>query len=346
MKPAQLVVLLGGAGVPTAPTLSAPANAAVLDDTTPEFSWSAVPGAVTYDIEIRTTLTGVPTATGIAGTTYTPSALDAALTYSWHVRAVNAAGTPGAWSETRTFSFSYATFISAYDFKVQLKLNEVSGNPINAGTLAGLTITQANCTQAQAGQMGAGEAYSLNGTTSIITINNQATLAGLTSQRWAFLVNPSGLGEGNAGQFFAWANGSSDGRHFLRFRTNNCLEANIWSSGGTGGAAKAYTSDNQVDFINSWTAVFMDYDDADTLGNGRKIRIFRVKVGGALRQLTLGAQNQALTGTVPAQVGALNIFNKGDATQTFAGLGDEVLFGAGLWTVSLMNRVAQYWGLV
>lgn len=104
MKPAQLVVLLGGAGVPTAPTLSAPANAAVLDDTTPEFSWQAVPGATSYDIEIRATLTGTPTATGITGTTYTPGAdLSNVVVYSWRVRAVNAAGA-GAWSVTRTFT--------------------------------------------------------------------------------------------------------------------------------------------------------------------------------------------------------------------------------------------------
>lgn len=90
---------------PLAPTLTAPANAAVVADTTPDFSWEAVPDAATYDIEIRATLTSVPTATGIVGTTYTPAAdLNNFTVYSWRVRGVNAGGVAGAWSATRTFT--------------------------------------------------------------------------------------------------------------------------------------------------------------------------------------------------------------------------------------------------
>lgn len=131
LSPALFIAsgFMGGLAVPDAPALTAPANAAVLDDTTPEFSWQAVPGAVTYDIEIRATLTGTPTATGIAGTTYTPSALDAFTAYSWRVRAVNAVGA-GAWSATRTFRFSYALRIQntqSANLIAYWPLNETSG---------------------------------------------------------------------------------------------------------------------------------------------------------------------------------------------------------------------------
>lgn len=107
LSPALFIAsgFMGGLAVPDAPALTAPANAAVLDDTTPEFSWQAVPGAATYDIEIRTTLTGTPTATGIAGMTYTPGVdLSNFTLYSWRVRAVNAGGVAGAWSAARTFT--------------------------------------------------------------------------------------------------------------------------------------------------------------------------------------------------------------------------------------------------
>lgn len=107
LSPALFIAsgFMGGLAVPDAPALTAPANAAVLDDTTPEFSWQAVPGAVTYDIEIRATLTGTPTATSITGTTYTPGVdLSNFTLYSWRVRAVNAGGVAGAWSAARTFT--------------------------------------------------------------------------------------------------------------------------------------------------------------------------------------------------------------------------------------------------
>lgn len=95
---------LSGGVTTDAPALVEPLDEAVLDDTTPEFSWHSVLGAATYDIEIGETLTGTPTATGIATTSYTPDALSDLTAYSWWVRAVNAGGGKGTWSAIRTFT--------------------------------------------------------------------------------------------------------------------------------------------------------------------------------------------------------------------------------------------------
>ncbi len=206
------------------------------------------------------------------------------------------------------------------------KFNEATGNIVNYGSDGG-TGTVTGCTQAQAGQLGAGEAYLFDGVDDIVTFANAAvpTTKALTTQRWCFLVNASGLGESNAGSFFVWNGGAYPQ---LRFLSSNRMNAVL----PTDGTSPTVTSNiNQVTFLGSWALVFMDYDNADALGLGRKIRLLVATAAAATTLLTL-ATNTAGTGTYTVPGTVLSLGAKTDGTQTFAGLMDFALGGAGLWS--------------
>jgi hypothetical protein len=82
---------LGGA-----PTLSAPADGSTGALLTPTFTWSAVAGATSYEIQVATDPsfnTIVASASGLVGTSWTPGApLASAQAHYWRVRAVNSCG--------------------------------------------------------------------------------------------------------------------------------------------------------------------------------------------------------------------------------------------------------------
>ena len=79
-----------------APVLSAPADGSTGVVATPTFTWSAVAGATSYDIQVATdpSFTNiVASATGLTGASYTPaSALADDTVYYWQVTAANACG--------------------------------------------------------------------------------------------------------------------------------------------------------------------------------------------------------------------------------------------------------------
>ena len=88
-----------------APTLTAPANAAVVAASTLLFTWGGVAGAVQYKIEVATTCsftTLVINQTTVM-TAWAPTAALANGTYCWRVKALDAAGNIISTSSTRTF---------------------------------------------------------------------------------------------------------------------------------------------------------------------------------------------------------------------------------------------------
>ncbi|MBK9602334.1 MAG: hypothetical protein IPO36_10905 [Anaerolineales bacterium] len=93
--------------IPVAPALTAPANAAVTNDPTPDFTWASVTAGDTYQLEISnasTFATKQQTFSGAPGVlTYTATNIPDGLWY-WHVRAVNVNGTAGPWSAYRSFT--------------------------------------------------------------------------------------------------------------------------------------------------------------------------------------------------------------------------------------------------
>ena len=221
---------------------------------------------------------------------------------------------------------SYPDLIAALNFTWYVRNKEAAG----AGTVAnsgsdGGSGTATNCTQGATGKLGAQEACSFNGDTSLVTFLNAAIpgTAALTTQRWAWLVKANTLGETNQGAFAFW--NTTNGR--ILFRANNVLEFVVITDGTN---MSAISNTNQVDFLGSWAWVFCDFDNAGT----RKGRLFR-GLNGAVTQLTL-ATDTAATGTVTAQSGSLVIGNRAAADLGFDGLIDEGGVGAGLWTTAEM----------
>jgi fibronectin type III domain protein/WD40 repeat protein len=93
-------------GTPAVPTLNAPVNAAVTNDTTPDFSWNTVVDGDTYEIQIDDSSGfGSPNADVTqSGTNYTLlSPLLDGLFY-WRVRAINFLSVAGGWSAARSFT--------------------------------------------------------------------------------------------------------------------------------------------------------------------------------------------------------------------------------------------------
>jgi subtilisin-like proprotein convertase family protein len=87
-------------------TLTSPANAATGVSSTPTYTWGAISGATSYDIQIATDagFTAIVTSTNVATNSYTQSpALSNNTTYYWRVRAVNACGN-GTYSTTFSFT--------------------------------------------------------------------------------------------------------------------------------------------------------------------------------------------------------------------------------------------------
>jgi len=96
----------------------------------PQFSWTPIPGADNYQLEINDdqnfSKTKVCCSDTIISTTYTPTKLLPADTYYWRVRAVDPNGNFGPWV------VSPSTFTVAYDVAgvSDLTMDDTSGNPI------------------------------------------------------------------------------------------------------------------------------------------------------------------------------------------------------------------------
>ncbi len=84
----------------------------------PQFSWTPVPGAVKYQVEVNTddiswSAGSKMCCADTVATTLTPTGLLPNATYAWRVRAVDASGYAGAWTVGNQFSQSYDSFVTA-----------------------------------------------------------------------------------------------------------------------------------------------------------------------------------------------------------------------------------------
>ncbi|MBA7612832.1 hypothetical protein ES703_20073 [subsurface metagenome] len=91
-----------------APALTAPANGAITNNSTPTFDWESVSGAASYTLEYSID-NGTPTTISSAATDYIPTAGLADGTWNWRVRTVDAVGNTGSWSSTWFFTIDTAT---------------------------------------------------------------------------------------------------------------------------------------------------------------------------------------------------------------------------------------------
>ena len=86
-----------------------PADGASTTDTTPTFSWNAVPDAAGYELQLADSQAGVEAAPtqSVTDTSYTPSsALANEQTHYWRVRAVDGDDQKGDWSEIHSLAVS------------------------------------------------------------------------------------------------------------------------------------------------------------------------------------------------------------------------------------------------
>lgn len=241
----------------------------------------------------------------------------------------------------------YAAYINSLSLPVWIKFQETSGNPVNSGSLA-LTLTNSSAaapTQAQNGApqgaiARANEANDFAGETSngaVVTITNNATLKAWTTQRWAVLCHPDTLGGSSSGKMLVWGGFGATDHLILGMVSSNRIQSTI-NTDTTNGAA--ISNVNQIsDCIGAWCWFFMDYDDANALGNGRKIRIFK-GLNGVVTQLTL-ATDTAATGTVDQPATGLAIGNTTARTVTFDGQIDEVLGSPALWSTTEMQNIVN-----
>lgn len=97
------------AAAPTAPTLTAPANGATGTKVRPQLTWSAVPGALTYIVEVSTNVgfTGIVASETVTTNSWTvDTTLNSTTQYFWRVRPGNYCG---AGATSAVFSFTTGT---------------------------------------------------------------------------------------------------------------------------------------------------------------------------------------------------------------------------------------------
>ena len=217
------------------------------------------------------------------------------------------------------------SYLSTLSPTLLLKFNETSGNVINYGSDGGAG-TVSGCTQAQVGQLGASEAYLYDGVDDIVTFTNASlpTTKALTTQRWCYLIKPTNYGEGGYGKVAWWSS-----VYTLSMAVNTMFARVSLSTT----PAESVPNVGQVDFIGSWVLLFVDYDDGNALGLGRRLRIIRATLASEATLLTLST-NTAGVGTVVTPVEDFIVGNRGTLDLTFNGLFDFAFISAGLWSPS------------
>ena len=107
---AALAVLAPGAAAARAATLVRPIAKdpqGTIRRVQPDFRWSKVTGASTYEVRVHQGSTTLLRVTGITGRSWTSStALPQFASLTWQVRARSAAGAAGPWSKPRTFTIT------------------------------------------------------------------------------------------------------------------------------------------------------------------------------------------------------------------------------------------------
>ena len=226
-------------------------------------------------------------------TTYKDTNVSATTSYTYRVRATDAAGNLSPYSNTASVTTSAAPsgLVAAYGF------DEGSGTTVTDASGNGNNGTVANTTWSTAGKFGG--ALSFNGTSSVVTIPNSASLqlsSGMTLEAW---VDPSTV---NA----AWRD------VIYKANDNFYLEATSTASkpdaGLIAGGTYADAFGTSALAANTWSFLTETYD-------GTTLRLY---VNGT--QVASTAHTGAIsTSTNPLQIGGDSIYG-----QFFAGLIDNV----------------------
>ena len=174
----------------TPPSQPGTLTATAASPTEVDLSWGASTGSVSGYLIERCQGAGCTSFTQIAapagtGTSYKDTSVSANTSYSYRVRATDTAGDLSAYSNTATAITPAAStgLVAAYSF------DEGSGTTVTDASGNGNNGTVANTTWSTSGKYGG--ALQFNGTSSMVTIPDSASLhlsAGMTLEAW---VNPS-----------------------------------------------------------------------------------------------------------------------------------------------------------
>lgn len=211
------------------------------------------------------------------------------------------------------------------------RLNELSGvTARNSGTLGtAYNGVYTACILAQPGKMSATGAILMDGATSLVTIPGDATDRAPTGTA-AFLLKPSSSGEGNAGKFHNWGGLCFTGFVTAGLRLDGREQAATTPATSQGAAGSPLVT-------TAWQWLFRIYDDVGE----RKVR-FYIGINGALAEIAYSSGPTAAIGLANAKTG-LNLIlgNKADASATYAGLYDEMMYDFKLWTTAQMLQLVK-----
>jgi hypothetical protein len=231
----------------------------------------------------------------VTGTTYSVTGLTANTSYTFEVKATDAAGNFSPYSNqaTATTLTTIAGLVAAYSFDegTGTTVNDLSGNG-NAGTVV-------NATWTTSGKYG--NALVFNGTNALVTIPNAAALqltSGMTLEAW---VNPSAVKD-------AWTDViyKDEDNYYLEGTSNS---SSVPGGGNTVGPTDSTIFGTTALAPNTWSDLALTYD-------GTTLRLY---VNGAQVSSLATPGGPMVTSTNPLQIG-------GDSfhPQFFQGSIDEV----------------------
>jgi outer membrane protein assembly factor BamB len=235
----------------------------------------------------------IGTTTG-TGTTYKDTTTVASTTYSYRVRATDAAGNLSTYSNTAsaTTPAGPSGLVAAYAF------DEGTGTTVADASGNGHNGTTSNTTWAATGKFG--KALQFNGNNSIVTVPNAATLqlsTGMTLEAW---VNPSAVSS-------TWRDVIYKGNdnYYLEATSTNASKPD---AGMIAGGSYADAVGTTALTANTWSYLTETYD------------------GSTLKLYVNGTQvaSVAHTGAIASSTNALQIGGDTIYSQYFAGLIDEV----------------------
>lgn len=229
----------------------------------------------------------------------------------------------------------YVPYILSFSPLEWLRHNELTGVAVkNYGSLinADGVWTAGVGALNQIGQLGVHEAYDFDGAVSLITINYNAALDGLSEFTFAALVKADSAGEGNVGTIYTWGNNNTT----ATFRFVGASRALIWVHRYS--ITNMQTVTTTALTLGQWYWVFGTYSQSgDRFGH-----IYISSAGAAVEAAYSGAPAPiASVGTPTLNAVSPIIGNLAVAANTWDGLIDEVIWFPRVLTVAEMTNIIR-----